>query len=63
MSKKIETMTVVGGGLVGSLLATVLAKLGFEVEVFERRVDMRKEGGLAGRSINLAMSVLSLIHI
>ena len=57
MSKKIETMTVVGGGLVGSLLATVLAKLGFEVEVFERRVDMRKEGGLAGRSINLAMSV------
>ncbi len=53
-------MTVVGAGLVGSLLATVLAKLGFEVDLFERRVDMRKEAISAGRSINLAMSVRGL---
>jgi len=56
-------MTVVGAGLVGSLLSTVLAKLGFEVEVFERRVDMRKEAISAGRSINLAMSVRGLYSL
>ncbi|MBM4317087.1 MAG: FAD-dependent monooxygenase [Deltaproteobacteria bacterium] len=57
MSVNREKMVVVGSGLVGSLLATVLAKMGFEVDVFERRVDMRKESISAGRSINLAMSV------
>lgn len=56
-------MTVVGAGLVGSLLSTVLAKLGFDVEVFERRVDMRKETISAGRSINLAMSVRGLYSL
>jgi kynurenine 3-monooxygenase len=57
MSNSNEKVIVVGAGLVGSLLSTVLAKLGFEVECFERRVDMRKESISAGRSINLAMSV------
>jgi len=50
-------ITVVGGGLVGSLLATGLAKRGHEVELLERRSDMRKGGAAAGRSINLAVSV------
>lgn len=48
--------TVVGAGLVGSLLSIFLARRGFKVEVFERRPDMRKAGYLGGRSINLAMS-------
>ena len=55
-----DKMTVVGGGLVGSLLAAVLADLNFEVDVFESRGDMRKAHVGAGRSINLAMSVRGL---
>lgn len=47
---------IVGAGLVGSLLAIYLARRGLEVEVHERRPDMRKEVISAGRSINLALS-------
>lgn len=50
------TITLVGAGLVGSLLAIYLARRGFDVEVFERRQDMRKHAISAGRSINLAIS-------
>ncbi|MFI5134481.1 MAG: FAD-dependent oxidoreductase [Chitinophagales bacterium] len=48
--------TILGAGLVGSLLAIHLAKRGYKVEIHERRPDMRKENIPAGRSINLAMS-------
>src|SRR5690606_90024 len=44
-------------GLVGSLLSIILKKRGFDVQVYERRPDMRKATIGAGRSINLAMSV------
>jgi kynurenine 3-monooxygenase len=47
---------IVGAGLVGSLLAILLAKRGYRVEVYERRSDIRKAGFTGGRSINLAMS-------
>lgn len=50
-------MTIIGAGLVGSLLATMLAQRGFEVEVFEKRPDLRRTDIPAGRSINLALSV------
>lgn len=53
MKKKI---TIIGAGLAGSLLAVILAKKGYKVDVFERRPDMRKEDVSAGRSINLALS-------
>jgi kynurenine 3-monooxygenase len=49
-------ITIVGGGLVGALLATLLAQRGFAVEVFERRPDPRKAGYAGGRSINLALA-------
>lgn len=49
-------ITIVGAGLVGALLATLLARQGFEVEVFERRLDPRTHGFLGGRSINLALA-------
>ncbi len=49
-------ITVVGAGLVGALLATLLAQRGFAVEVFERRPDPRVRGFLGGRSINLALA-------
>lgn len=51
-----ERITIVGGGLVGSLLGIMLAKRGYAVTIFERRPDMRKVDIGAGRSINLAMS-------
>ena len=51
-----DKITLVGAGLVGALLATLLAQRGFPVEVFERRPDPRKAGFLGGRSINLALA-------
>jgi kynurenine 3-monooxygenase len=53
MSRKV---TILGAGLVGSLLAIILRKRGYEVTIFERRPDMRSARIAAGRSINLAMS-------
>ena len=49
-------ITIVGGGLVGSLLAIFLAKRGHKVSVYERRGDPRKSDLYAGRSINLVVS-------
>ena len=54
MSKK--NITVVGGGLVGSLLTVFLAKRGHTVNLFERRPDPRRTNVYAGRSINLVVS-------
>ncbi len=56
MNNKNETITLIGAGLVGSLLAVLLAKRGFRVEIFERRPDMREQDISAGRSINLALA-------
>ena len=53
MSKKI---TIIGAGLVGSLLSIYLSKRGYRVSIYERRPDMRKAAMSAGRSINLALS-------
>ena len=53
---KRNTITIIGAGLVGALLATLLAQRGFTVEVFERRPDPRKAGFIGGRSINLALA-------
>lgn len=63
MGVKRETITLVGAGLAGSLLAVFLARRGFRVEVYEKRPDIRRPSagaGKAGRSINLAMSVRGL---
>ncbi len=51
-----QNAAVVGSGLVGSLMSIFLARRGFEVDVYERRADMRRAGYAGGRSINLAMS-------
>jgi kynurenine 3-monooxygenase len=55
-----ERYTLVGSGLVGSLLSLFLARRGAQVRVLERRADLRKEPMRAGRSINLAISVRGL---
>lgn len=51
-----KEITIVGAGLVGSLLGIYLARRGYNVKIYERRPDMRKEKISAGRSINLALS-------
>jgi kynurenine 3-monooxygenase len=51
-----KNFTIVGAGLVGSLLSIYLAKRGYNINVYERRPDMRKNRISAGRSINLALS-------
>jgi kynurenine 3-monooxygenase len=55
-----QRITIIGGGLSGSLLAIYMAKRGFEVNLFERRPDMRKASIYQGRSINLALSTRGL---
>jgi kynurenine 3-monooxygenase len=55
-----QRITIVGGGLSGSLLAIYMAKRGFEVNLFERRPDMRKASIYQGKSINLALSTRGL---
>ncbi len=49
-------ITIVGAGLAGGLLATLLAQRGWAVDVFERRGDPRMHGYAGGRSINLALA-------
>ncbi len=49
-------LTIVGAGLAGPLLATLLARRGWRVDLFERRGDPRVHGYAGGRSINLALA-------
>ncbi|MAO84593.1 MAG: kynurenine 3-monooxygenase [Myxococcales bacterium] len=51
---------IVGAGLAGSLMALYLARRGINVEVWERRPDLRRVDIPAGRSINLAISTRGL---
>ena len=51
-----QEVTVVGGGLVGSLLARSLGSQGLRVHLRESRADIRRSAGVGGRSINLALS-------
>ncbi len=51
-----ERVTIVGAGLVGSLLACYLGRRGYDVTIRERRPDPRGGQAERGRSINLAIS-------
>ncbi|MCP0913697.1 FAD-dependent monooxygenase [Legionella sp. 27cVA30] len=51
-----KSLTIVGAGLAGTLLALYMAKRGYEVEVYEARNDIRTMPDDGGRSINLALS-------
>eukprot|EP00054_Salpingoeca_dolichothecata_P022293 m.145869 g.145869 ORF g.145869 m.145869 type:complete len:447 (+) comp24288_c0_seq2:70-1410(+) len=57
MEQTSKTIAVVGGGLVGSLEAILLAKKGHTVHLYELRSDLRKQPRFSGVSINLALSV------
>lgn len=50
-----KNIAIIGSGLVGSLLAIYLKRLGHQITVFDRRPDIRNVE-FSGRSINLAMS-------
>lgn len=53
---KAGSITLIGAGLVGSLLAVFLARRGYRVTIFERRADLRLANIGGGRSINLALA-------
>lgn len=55
-SPKQQNVLIIGAGLCGSLLALRLAQRGFNVNVYEKRPDLRKVEISALRSINLAFS-------
>jgi kynurenine 3-monooxygenase len=48
-------VTIIGAGMAGTLLAILLAKRGYAIELFERNPDPRRGGAPAGRSVNLAL--------
>ncbi len=53
---KPKHIVVIGAGLVGALLATMLTRRGYRVTIFEKRPDLRKVKIAAGKSINLALA-------
>jgi kynurenine 3-monooxygenase len=56
MCNSSKSVSLVGAGLTGPLLAISLVQRGFPVRIYERRPDMRRVRASAGRSINLAVS-------
>ena len=55
-----ESINIVGAGLAGSLMALYQARRGQTVNLWDRRVDLRRADIPAGRSINLAISTRGL---
>jgi kynurenine 3-monooxygenase len=51
-----RTVTILGAGLSGALMAIFLARQGRRVQLYERRPDLRKVDMDAGRSINSALA-------
>jgi kynurenine 3-monooxygenase len=51
-----QRIQIVGAGLAGTLAGIYLAQRGYEVNIFEKRGDMRATTIEGGRSINLALS-------
>jgi len=52
----VAKFVLIGSGLAGGLLAAYLGRRGYEVDLYERRVDPREGNMVGGRSINLALS-------
>ena len=54
-SETLNSVIVIGGGLVGSLLSIFLARRGLSVRIYDRKPDPRKSQIRSGRSINLTL--------
>jgi kynurenine 3-monooxygenase len=52
----VKKISVLGAGLVGSLLSVMLGRRGYQVKLIEKRPDLRKVKWEDGRTINLALS-------
>lgn len=51
-----QQVIIIGAGLVGPLLATLLAQNGMDVRVFERNSDLRKRPARPGKSVNITLA-------
>ncbi|MDN8646227.1 NAD(P)-binding protein, partial [Stenotrophomonas indicatrix] len=51
-----RSLSIVGAGLAGSLLAILLSRQGWRITLYERRGDPRIADYESGRSINLALA-------
>jgi kynurenine 3-monooxygenase len=58
-----ESVTIIGAGPVGTLLALLLARDGRAVQLLERRADPRQAPADSGRSINLALAARGLLAL
>ena len=58
MENSNQKLLIIGAGLCGSLLALRMAQRGYEVQLVEKRPDLRDVTQDAGRSINLSLSCL-----
>ncbi len=56
MNRQTQHITIIGAGLVGSMLSIYLGQRGYTVDVYEKLPDIRQEKISAGRSINLALA-------
>ena len=56
MKNNNQKILIIGAGLCGSLLALRMAQRGYQVQLVEKRPDLRDVTQDAGRSINLALS-------
>ena len=55
-----NSVNIIGAGQCGTLMAIMLARHGFHVDVYERFKDPRVQDAEAGRSINLALAARGL---
>ncbi len=51
-----RSLSIIGAGLAGSLLAILLSRQGWRITLYERRGDPRVADYESGRSINLALA-------
>lgn len=51
-----QHITMIGAGLVGSLMSIYLGQRGYKVDVYDKLPDIRQSSIPAGRSINLALA-------
>jgi kynurenine 3-monooxygenase len=58
-----QPVNIVGAGLAGALLAVLLARHGFAVDLYERRPDPRFVANERGRSINLALAARGIVAL